>query len=92
MWPSPHLIIPVSESVFVGPLNNKCLKSSASEKKRKKRGLIYIALYKYDILLSFYLWSDSTQHKTRGEGIEEGIKYSSYIPLLFLQTIIIERD
>ena len=91
MWPSPQLIIPVSESVFVGALNNKCLKSQP-RKRKERRGLIYIALYKYDILLSFYLWSDSTQHKTRGVGIEEGIKYSSYIPLLFLQTIIIERD
>ena len=48
------------------------------EKKRKKRGL----MYKYDILISFYLQNDSTQHKTRGVGIEEGIKYSSYTPLL----------
>ena len=39
-------------------------------------------MYKYDILISFYLQNDSTQHKTRGVGIEEGIKYSSYTPLL----------
>ena len=30
-------------------------------------------MYKYDILISFYLQNDSTQHKTRGAGIEEGI-------------------